>query len=90
MDIYVSSITCGRDVYPHTKIARSDAKADLVTVPTSIVVKPVCRICGRSKNSGKSSCCARGGAWFKKCGDMDDTQFEHTWAEGVQACKGKL
>ena len=27
-------------------------------------------------------------AWFKNCGDGGDTTFDHTWAEGIQACKG--
>ena len=47
-----------------------------------------CSKCGVAKKSGKSSCCARGGAWFKNCGDADDKQFDHTWAEGIQACEG--
>ena len=47
-----------------------------------------CVRCGTIKKSGKHSCCARGGAWFKECGDAGDTKFDHTWAEGVQACKG--
>ena len=46
-----------------------------------------CPRCGTTKKSGKRSCCARGGAWFKKCGDVGDSTFEHTWAEGIQACK---
>ena len=46
-----------------------------------------CGKCARTKKSGKNSCCARGGAWFKNCGDAGDTQFDHTWAEGIQACK---
>ena len=41
-------------------------------------------------NAGKLSCCARGGSWFNNCGDAGDKKFEHTWAEGIQACKGKL
>ena len=45
-----------------------------------------CAECATNK-VGKLSCCARGGAWFKKCGDFVDTQFDHTWAEGIQACK---
>ena len=44
-----------------------------------------CSKCGVIKNSGKRSCCARGGAWFKNCGDK---QFDYTWAEGIQACEG--
>ena len=47
-----------------------------------------CSKCGSTKQSGKQSCCARGGAWFENCGDVGDTQFDHTWAEGIQACKG--
>ena len=45
-----------------------------------------CAECAINK-AGKLSCCARGGAWFKKCGDAGDTQFDHTWAEGIRACK---
>ena len=45
-----------------------------------------CLKCGIIKKSGKRSCCARGGAWFKNCGDADDTKFDHTWAEGIEAC----
>ena len=47
-----------------------------------------CTECGATTRSGKRSCCARGGAWFKNCGDTDDTKFDHTWAEGIRACKG--
>ena len=49
--------------------------------------RSVCVKCGSIKKSGKLSCCALGGAWFKKCGNAGDRQFDHTWAEGVQACK---
>ena len=38
--------------------------------------------------SHKYNCCARGGDWFKNCGDAGDTKFDHTWVEGVQACEG--
>ena len=47
-----------------------------------------CPKCSTIKKSGKLSCCARGGAWFKKCGDLGDKKFDHTWAEGIQACRG--
>ena len=46
-----------------------------------------CVKCGVVKKSGKRSCCARGGAWFKNCGDAGDTKFDHTWTEGVHACE---
>ena len=46
-----------------------------------------CVKCGVAKKSRVLSCCARGGAWFKNCGGAGDTQFDHTWLEGIQACK---
>ena len=57
---------------------------------TSKAVTSVCPKCVTSIKSGKLSCCARGGAWFKNCGDVGDTKFDHTWSEGIQACKGRL
>ena len=47
-----------------------------------------CVKCGTTKKSGKRSCCAPGGAWYKNCGDAGDMKFDHTWAEGIQACNG--
>ena len=49
-----------------------------------------CPKCSDNKKSGALSCCARGGSWFKNCGDAGDSKFDHTWAEGIQACKSKL
>ena len=46
-----------------------------------------CVKCATNK-VGKYSCCARGGAWFKNCGDVGDTEFDHSWTEGIKACKG--
>jgi hypothetical protein len=31
-------------------------------------VRPVCRKCGTIAKSRKSSCCGRGGSWFRNCG----------------------
>ena len=41
-------------------------------------------------NSGKVSCCGRGGSWFKNCGGVSNTKRHHTWAEGIQACKTRI
>ena len=49
-----------------------------------------CPKCGLNKKSGKRSCCANGGAWEKKCGDAGDSKFDHTWFQGLQACKSTL
>ena len=32
----------------------------------------------------------RGGTWFKKCGNPGDAKFDHTWFDGIQACKSKF
>ena len=49
-----------------------------------------CPKCGTVKKSGKRSCCAPGGAWVNKCGNDGDSKFDHTWIEGIVACKSKL
>ena len=60
--------------------------SDTTTLPGDVV----CPKCGITKKSGKRSCCARGGAWFRNCGDAGDAKFEHTWAEGAHACKRRF
>ena len=75
---------------PVSKSARPGTMTPSLAVPTSTIDNLVCSKCGTTRQSGKRSCCARGGAWFKKCGDVGDTHVDHTWAEGVIACKGKL
>ena len=58
-----------------------------VSAVSSKISSKLCLKCGIIKKSGKLSCCARGGAWFKNCGDAGDTSVDHTWSEGIQACK---
>ena len=58
-----------------------------VCTPVSTTPAPItCAKCG-TDNAGKLSCCARGGSWFKHCGDPDDSNFDHTWYEGIRVCK---
>ena len=33
------------------------------------------------------SCCAPDGAWFMKCGSARNAYADHTWTEGVLACR---
>ena len=75
---------------PVQTLARSITITPLFGMLTSTGVRLVCPKCGSAKKSGKRSCCAPGGAWFKNCGDAGDTEVDHTWAEGVQACKSAL
>ena len=49
-----------------------------------------CPQCGTDKKTGKVTCCVGGGAWVGKCGNAGDSKFEHTWSEGIEACKGKF
>ena len=48
-----------------------------------------CQNCGTFKKSGRVSCCATGGTWYKKCGDAGNRSAGHSWLEGVEACKRK-
>merc|ERR1712032_1285595 len=56
---------------------------------TTTTTVSVCPRCGSIKKSGKLSCCGRGGSWFKKCGGAGNAKLEHTWHEGIQACKAR-
>ena len=48
-----------------------------------------CPKCGMFKKSGRVSCCAPGGAWYKNCGGAGNRNAQHTWFEGTEACKRK-
>ena len=49
-----------------------------------------CPKCGTFKRSGRVSCCAPGGAWYKNCGDVGDRNVGHSWLEGVKVCERKF
>ena len=52
-------------------------------------IASACLTCGTTKKSGKLSCCARGGSWFGNCGATVNAKLQHTWYEGIQACKAR-
>merc|ERR1712224_751197 len=52
---------------------------------TASPVTSGCPKCGTNK-AGKQSCCSRGGTWFGKCGDVGDSNFDHTWVDGLRSC----
>ena len=56
---------------------------------TATTITPVCRKCGTIRKSGKSSCCGRGGSWFRNCGSAGNAKNSHTWYEGIQVCKAR-
>ena len=49
-----------------------------------------CSKCGTFDKSGRASCCAPGGAWYKNCGGAGNRNTDHRWFEGVDACKRKF
>merc|ERR1712187_16326 len=54
---------------------------------TTMIISSVCPKCGTLGKFGKRSCCGRGGSWFKNCGNPGNVKLDHTWYEGIQACK---
>ena len=78
------------DINPCSKPVQSGTKTPPLAIPTSTTVISTCSKCGSTKKSSKRSCCARGGAWFKNCGDAGNPKFDHTWAEGLRACRSGL
>ena len=54
-----------------------------------MAISPVCPKCGAIAKSGETSCCSRGGSWFKTCGGFGNARYHHTWYEGIQACKAR-
>ena len=53
---------------------------------TTAAIRSICPKCGTTKKANIDSCCGRGGSWFGNCGNADDTEVDHTWYEGLQAC----
>ena len=62
----------------------SDQRPPAVTTMTT---SSACLKCGTIAKSGESSCCGRGGSWFKNCGGAGNTRLQHTWYEGIHVCK---
>ena len=54
---------------------------------TTKTISSVCSVCGTMVKSGQSSCCGRGGSWFKNCGGAGNSNLDHTWYEGMKVCK---
>ena len=79
MQIYFYSVTAKAFWFNNIQCAHAEA--------TAMTIISTCPKCGIIKRSGKMSCCGHGGSWFGNCGSVDDTKFDHTWHEGLQACK---
>ena len=64
-------------------------RTPITTITSTIGNTMICPKCGTFKKSGRVSCCAPDGAWFKNCGGTGNRNVDHRWIEGVQACKCK-
>ena len=53
---------------------------------TRTTISSACPKCGAIEKSGKTSCCGRGGSWFRNCGSAGNSHLKHTWHEGIRAC----
>ena len=56
---------------------------------STILSTITCSKCGTFGKSGRVSCCAPGGAWYKNCGGVANKNVDHSWFEGTEACKRK-
>ena len=75
-----------RELVGRTPIATS---VSMPPATLAISTMTMCPICGTFMKSGRRSCCAPGGAWFKNCGGARNKNVDHNWFEGVAACKRK-
>ena len=67
----------------------TDVRIKLPAVRAMTTINSVCPKCGTIAKSGKSSCCGRGGSWFKNCGGTGSASLHHTWYEGIHACNAR-
>ena len=77
---------------PQRWLARWEIAATPITSLTTLQValtSVICPNCSTFTKSGKLSCCAPGGSWYKNCGGAGGRNFDHSWLEGVEACKCK-
>ena len=70
------------------EVASQPNTSSLIT-PHVVSAINSCPNCGMFEKSGRVSCCAPGGAWYKNCGGASDINVGHSWIEGVEACKRK-
>ena len=61
-----------------------------ITLAITTTNKITCPKCGTFEKSGRVSCCAPGGAWYKHCGGADNKNVDHRWSDGAAACKRKF
>ena len=95
----ISRTVCGSDehvtrrpILERELIARTPVTSSVSTSAASALIANMmtCPKCGLFEKSGRASCCAPGGAWFKNCGGATSKKVAHRWSEGVEVCKRKF
>ena len=76
-----------RELVVRTPLATS---VSIRAIPSTTTHMMACAKCGTFKKSGRVSCCAPGGAWYKHCGGSGNSNAEYMWFEGVETCKRKF
>ena len=76
-------------IYDRRRMPLPDRELIVRTPTSTILSKTRCSKCGRFAKSGRVSCCAPGGEWYKNCGGASNTNVHHKWHEGIEACKRK-
>ena len=82
----------GEEINEGYNAAERELKArtpSTLAVASTIAHAMKCSKCGTFKKSGRVSCCAPGGAWYKNCGGSSNKNAVRTWFEGVNGCKRK-
>ena len=74
---------------PQRWLARWQMATSAITIPAIASRIKICPICATFKKTGVVSCCAPGGAWFKRCAGSRRRHVGHTWLDGIEACKRK-
>ena len=75
-----------RELIVRTPISTSISTPSVTSATANTLT---CPKCGTFAKSGRVSCCAPGGTWYKKCGGASNKNVDHMWSEGVDACKRK-
>ena len=80
-------VTRQRELIARTPIVTLVSTPAIISTITKTLA---CPKCGTFQKSGRNSCCAPGGAWFKNCGGALNKNVNHKWFDGVAACKRKF
>ena len=103
--VLISSQVCTLTTMRHHVSRRTIAERELIvrartTTPVNtrtiannfffLSNETTCPKCAAFEKSGRASCCAPGGAWYKQCGGDHNRHANHRWFEGIEACKRKM